>query len=131
MDFFEKEMREMFEGSELLKDAIYCGKMMIARLDDKLRVKLVFVRGAMNNYEGIKMFLLNRWEGEMDKQHFPFSDIIGYREIDGENERPFISDYGLDSEWNFPISSEEKQQIADKILNYIGMFAEPVMEMRM
>ena len=40
MDFFEKELRGMFEKHQLLKEQKYCGNVLLAKLDGELRVKL-------------------------------------------------------------------------------------------
>ena len=43
MNFFEKEMRQMFEDNDLLQDAKFLGKTMLAKLDDDLRIKIQFI----------------------------------------------------------------------------------------
>ena len=43
MNFFEKEMRQMFDDNDIFQDAKFVGKTMLAKLDDDLRIKLQFI----------------------------------------------------------------------------------------
>ena len=132
MNFFEKEMREMFGNSELLRDAKFCGKVMMTKLDEDLRLKLLFItRGTVTRFEGIKAIVFDRSEGVVDKNYFVFSDILGYKAIGEEYEKPVIIEDGIRTGWNMPVSAEEKGQIAGAILNYVEMFASPDMAPQM
>lgn len=133
MNFFEKEMREMFGKSKLLHDAKFCGKMMIAKLDEDLRLKLQFVtEGYVGHYEAIKATVLKRDEGIVDRHDFAFSDIIGLKKINSmESIAPYIWNYRGNPEWYTPVTTLEKQQIAQTVLEYAEMFVSPDMEMRM
>ena len=76
MDFFEKEMRSLFEKSKLMKDAKYCGKMAIAKPQDGLVLKFEFTtNGCANDYEGIKAKIMSLTCGVIDSHVFLFSDI--------------------------------------------------------
>ena len=133
MNFYEKEMREMFGNKDLLQDAKFCGKMMLAKLDEELRLKLQFVTmGYADNYEAIKATILKRDEGAVDCHIFRFSDIIGYkRKYSSEKVKPYMWEDGERSCWYTPVSTAEKQQIAQTVLEYAGMFVSPDMEIRM
>ena len=41
MDFFEKEMRQMFEHTSSINDQVFVGKTMMARLDDNKLLKFL------------------------------------------------------------------------------------------
>ena len=43
MNFFEKEMRQMFDDNDIFHDAKFVGKTMLAKLDEDLRIKLQFI----------------------------------------------------------------------------------------
>ena len=78
MNFFEKEMRQMFDDEDMFQDAKFVGKTMLAKLDDDLRIKLQFVSSHISGqYDTVQMTIINRTEGVVDKQNFKFSDIIG------------------------------------------------------
>ena len=103
MNFFEKELRNLFGNSPMLRDAHYCGRTCLAKLDEELRV--------------------------VDQQLFRFSDIIGQQAVEGRDPiNPHIWDYNGRLEWYRPISQEQRSQIANTILDYVGMYQEETEE---
>ena len=132
MNFFERQMRDMFEDTDMLRDMKFCGKTMLAKLDDDLRLKLRFVSFHGNRYSGIEASIINRTDGVVDTQTFRFGDIIGMRkDYCGNIEHPYIWDYQGKQTWYFPVSSVEKLQIADTILEYAAMYQEPSFTQKM
>ena len=78
MNYFEKQMRILFGESELFSEAMFSGKMMIGKIDQDVRVKLEFIStNIAKQYNAMKVTVLNRTEGEIDKTVFPFRDILG------------------------------------------------------
>ena len=78
MNFFEKEMRQMFDDNDFFQDAKFVGKTMLAKLDEDLRIKLQFIASHISGqYDTVQMTIINRTDGMVDKQNFKFSDIIG------------------------------------------------------
>ena len=74
MNFFEKELRNLFGSSPMLRDAHYCGRTCLAKLDEELRVKLQFTTtGYADHYDAIKLAVINRTDGVVD-QLFRFSE---------------------------------------------------------
>lgn len=123
MNFFEKELRNMFGKSEMLQDAKFCGRAMISKLDDELRLKLQFISFAVaDHYNAIEAKIINRTEGEVDKQVFRFVDIIGMRTSHIGDREPYIWNYNGNVDWYTPISDSQKAQIAQSVLDYAGMF---------
>ena len=71
MNFFEKELRDLFGSSTTLRDAHYCGRTCLAKLDEDLRVKLQFTTtGYADHYDAIKLAVINRTDGVVDQQLF-------------------------------------------------------------
>lgn len=95
MNFYEKEMRNFFGNSELLQDAHFCGRTCLARLDEDLRVKLqLTTTGIIDQYDAIKLSIINRTDGVVDQQLFRFSDIIGKQLRNGKDAiEPHIWEY--------------------------------------
>ena len=86
MNFFEKEPRNLFGSSPMLRDAHYCGRTCLAKLDEELRVKLQFTTtGYADHYDAIKLAVINRTDGVVDQQLFRFSDIIGQQAVRGRD----------------------------------------------
>ncbi len=133
MNFFEKELRTMFEYKAMLKGQKYCGKTMLAKLDEKLLVKLFFkATVSSEHYDAIMVSIINRSDGEIDRQTFKFSDIIGKQKLRNKDDiSPYIWEYGSEPEWYVPIGISEKEKIADTILGYIGMYQSETPSMAM
>ncbi len=124
MNFFEKELRDLFGSSSTLRDAHYCGRTCLAKLDEDLRVKLQFTTtGYADHYDAIKLAVINRTDGVVDQQLFRFSDIINQQHSPGMmSVTPQIWDDNGKPEWYRPISQEQRSQIANTILDYVGMY---------
>ena len=124
MNFFEKELRDLFGSSTTLRDAHYCGRTCLAKLDEDLRVKLQFTTtGYADHYDAIKLAVINRTDGVVDQQLFRFSDIIDQQHSPGMmSVTPQIWDDNGKPEWYHPISQEQRSQIANTILDYVGMY---------
>ena len=66
MNFYEQEMRKFFQDDTTIKDQRYCGKTLIGKLDDELRVKLQLIStGVRDNYNAIRAQIINRTEGQV------------------------------------------------------------------
>lgn len=124
MNFFEKELRDLFGSSTTLRDAHYCGRTCLAKLDEDLRVKLQFTTtGYADHYDAIKLAVINRTDGVVDQQLFRFSDIIDQQHSPGMmSVTPQIWDDNGKPEWYRPISQEQRSQIANTILDSVGMY---------
>ena len=126
MTLFEQELKGMFGSSDLIKEKVYSGKTMIGRLDDDLRVKASFVTtGVADVYSALRVKIINRTEGEVDSQIFKFSDIIGTQRTAYNNKiDPHIWHIDGKDEWYLPISQNERDRIADTVLDYVAMYQE-------
>ena len=101
MNFFEKELRGMFQRRKLLKDSVFCGKAMLAKLDDELRIRLEFViSNTIDEYTGIEAKIINRTGGMVDRNVFRFADIIGMKETPMRGKcEPYIRVYHDETDW--------------------------------
>ena len=124
MNFYEKELRDFFGSSPMLQDIHYFGRTCLAKLDEDLRVKLQFTSiGYADHYNAIKLAIINRTDGVVDQQLFRFADIIGQQTLKGRDPiNPYIWDDNGQPEWYRPISQEQRSQIANTILDYVGMY---------
>jgi hypothetical protein len=132
MNFFEKEMRQMFGDSDILQEAKFTGKTMLAKLDDELRIKLQFTASYIGGqFDSIQMTVINRMDGVVDKQQFKFSDIIGKFTRPGREPLDYhMWEYQGKPEWYTPISLTDKARIADAVLDYAAMYQEPSLSMQ-
>ncbi len=131
MNFFEKEMRQMFEDNDLLQEAKFLGKTMLAKLDDDLRIKIQFIASHISDeFDTVQLSIINRTEGVVDKQDFKFSDIIGQYNHSGRTPMDYhMWEYNNKPEWYTPISLADKARIADTVLDYVAMYQDQSMIM--
>lgn len=125
MDFYEKEMRNMFGNTGSIKDKVFVGKTMIAKLDNEKLLKLEFTNSRVaGKYDSITLSVINRNEGVIDKQRINFSEVIGkYNMGNGlDPVDPHMWEYNGKPEWYTQISNPQKAEIADKVLEYAEMF---------
>jgi hypothetical protein len=133
MNFFEHELRKLFEGSEAISDARFTGRVCIARLTDSTNVKLQFVTlGTHEHYEGIEATVLNRTEGKIDSTVFRFLDILGKKAVPGNpNFRdgivPYVWKGQKDYEWYaYKPDPHDFEMITESVDSYLEAFQAPV-----
>ena len=131
-NFFEQELRKLFENSETLSDPRFTGRVCMARLTDTTNVKLEFVEiGVANNYVGVKATVLNRLEGKIDSSVFCFDDILGIKSIPGnpylDKVHPHFWYSNGKYEWYaYKPTPGDFEQITNTVDSYLEMFQEPV-----
>ena len=119
MNLFEHELKMMFDDTDVIKDVKICGKTLLGKLDDELRIKLQFVATLIaGQYDAIKVTVINRTEGAVDTEIFKFSDIIGQQNrgaLSAVNSHIWVCNDKPD--WYIPVTASQKVEMADKILS--------------
>ena len=132
MSFFENNLRKMFENSEVIDNPYFCGNCMIGRLDEDVRIKVRFTtQGVSDSYPALAVKILNRTEGEVDSQHFNFSDILG---TNGGNINRGVHawTYNGKTEWyGYQPTLSDMDKIAGAVESYAAMFQAEDMNMMM
>jgi hypothetical protein len=133
MNFFERELRKLFENSEFLSDVRFTGRVCMARLTDAVTVKLEFVTlGTQEHYEGIKATVLNRNEGSIDATVFRFEDIWGRKKVPDHptfkhGACPYIWKEDKEQAWYaYKPTPRDFEAVTETLENYLEMFQEPV-----
>jgi hypothetical protein len=132
MNFFEKELRKLFENHPALEDVRFTGRICMARLTDTTNVKLKFVTmGYADHYSAIEATILNRNEGKVDNNVFRFADILGTKKVSNPNFpqgiSPHIAQYGNDIDWYvYKPTPADYEEIRDVLGEYLEMFQAPV-----
>ena len=133
MNFFESELRRMFGDAENISDAVFVGRTMLGKLDDELRVKAQFISTHIaKHYDAIQVSILNRTDGVVDQETMIFGDIIGQKMTRcSDKVNPYMWEESIGKAyWYTPISITEKAQIADTVLDYVGMYQEDSLAMQ-
>lgn len=134
MSFYEQEFKKLFDGSDVIHDAKYCGRTLLGKIDNELRVKLQFVTsGVHGHYNALRLKIINRTDGEVDAETFRFKDILG-ENLNFKN-NSFAKDIhiwedGEQVDWyGYHPSPAAYQKIADTANDYISMYQEEDMGM--
>lgn len=125
MNFFENEMRKMFEETDIVTDKKFTGKTMLGKLDDDKLLKLQFI--STNSYEHCDAILVSiiwKNKGVLDKETIRFSDVVGmYNRGSGlEKIEPHMWIYNGEAEWYTPLSNAQKKEIASAVMDYAEMY---------
>ena len=114
MNVFEEFLRELFNGEPMIREANFCGRSVIGKVDDQIIVKIVLVSTERSKaIDAVLCTVLNRY-GVIDKQMYLFSEMIRsspvLRESDGED--------GFEEKF----SQFDIERIREVVLGYIGKF---------
>jgi len=114
VNVFEEFLRELFNGEPMIREANFCGRSVIGKVDDQIIVKIVLVSTERSKaIDAVLCTVLNRY-GVIDKQMYLFSEMIRsspvLRESDGED--------GFEEKF----SQFDIERIREVVLGYIGKF---------
>ena len=137
MTFFEQELRKLFDHDVLFADTQFVGNTCYGRLSDNIRVKIHFQTGGVaDNYDRLKVTVLNRNEGPIDSMVVRFKDLWGVKATTNPNFREGISPYIWDNygkiDWYvYKPSKTDYKQLMEAVGTYLSVFQEPVQEQQL
>ena len=98
MTAYEKELRKLFENSDLMDHPQYSGRVCVGELGKDLRVRAEFFSTCVaNQYNAILLTVLNRTEGVVDRTMLRFKDVWGKKPVPGN---PYFRDGVLAYLWD-------------------------------
>ena len=81
-NFFEQELRKLFEDEEMIQSPQFSGRACLGTLDHDVRVKAEFVSMKIaDEYDALRLTVLNRKEGVIDRTTLRIVDMIGRKKI--------------------------------------------------
>lgn len=128
MNFFEQELRKIVAPK--YPDATYVGRACYVRLSEMNRAKIEFITGMVaNQYNALRLTILNRSEGQVDILLLKLSDILGKKQTNNPNFRDGVSphiwdDYGKAEWYVYHPNSRDYQQLTDAVSDYLEVFQE-------
>lgn len=137
MTFFEQELKKLFGKSEVLQNPKIVGNACYGRLTDQIRVKIQFKTGMISNqYDRLKVTLLNRNEGVIDSMILKFQDVWGMKRTANPNFREGVSPHiwadGRDVDWYvYHPGKADYAELSEVVNTYLEVFREPREEMQM
>lgn len=83
-NFFEQELAKLFGDGGIIGDPKFTGRACLGRLDKNLRTRAEFISlSVANQYDALRLTILNRTEGPVDKIVIRFADVLGVKTISG------------------------------------------------
>lgn len=81
-NFFEQELRKLFEDEEMIRSPQFSGRACLGTLERDVRVKAEFVSTKIaDEYDALRITVLNRKEGVIDNTTLRIVDMIGRKKI--------------------------------------------------
>lgn len=126
MTFYERELREII--GKKYPDATYVGRACYVRLSDTNRAKIQFVTGRVSDqYNAIRVTILNCSEGQVDVLLLHFSDLFGVKHTSNPNFRnginPHIWDCDGRVDWYVYYPNQRDYEVlSNAVSNYLDVF---------
>lgn len=125
MNFFEANLRKVFDNVVGIKNVQYIGRTCYATVSDNNRMKASFVTlGTHEHYEGLKISIIDKNEGKIDSTTIRFEDVWGKKyEAMGNKIAPYMWVYKGKAEWYTPEPSEKEFYDLSALSSYyVGNF---------
>lgn len=98
MTVYERELRKLFENSDLMDRPRFSGRVCVGELGKDLRVRAEFLSTCVaNQYDAIRLTVLNRTEGVVDRTMLRFKDVWGKKPVP---DNPYFRDGVLAHLWD-------------------------------
>ena len=129
MTVYERELRKLFENSDLMDRPRFSGRVCVGELGKDLRVRAEFLSTCVaNQYDAIRLTVLNRTEGVVDRTMLRFKDVWGKKPVPGNpNFRsgvmPHLWDDRGDVDWYaYHPSAADYDVLRQSIGQYLSVF---------
>ena len=133
-NFWETELRKIFQNSATLEDLRFTGRIAVGRLSETENVKLSFASTKTDNQcDGIEVAIINRKYGRIDGDTFLFEDIIGKvaQTDNGKEFTPYIWDTLSGAKWHgYQPTPADYEKILSAVDDYLEIFQEPTQSMQ-
>lgn len=131
MTRYEQELRKLFDGSDLMDRPQYSGRVCVGELGKDLRVRAEFFSAHVaDQYDAIRLTVLNRKEGVVDRTLLQFKDVWGKKPVPSNpNFRsgvlPHLWDDSGDVDWYaYHPSAADYDALRQSIGQYLSVFRE-------
>ena len=119
---FINELKKIGMNMSCINMPKYIGRICMFNLNDYIVGKMEFSHGIYGNeYDRIKITLINKREAIIDTQTFIIGDLIGYKDIYGNKKSPYIWD--CENNWyGYIPTTKDYITIANALNDYISCF---------
>ena len=121
-NFFEQELRKLFGDGSIIESPRFVGRACLGTLDGDLRVRAQFVTGiAANQYNALKIVVLNRTDGPVDTMVLKLKDLLGTKAA------PYIWDDCGSAQWyGYRPTTVDYETIRQAAGDYLSVFREEI-----
>ena len=130
-DFFEGELRKLFEDGEIIQSPRFTGQACLGTLGKSLRVRAQFVTtGIADHYDALRIKVLNLTDGPVDTMTFKLHDVWGKKPVpNNPNFRNGISPHiwvdGGKPEWYaYQPTPADMERLCQEVEQYVSVFRE-------
>ena len=128
-NFFEQELRKLFGDGKIIDDPAFSGRSCYGTLGKDLRVRAQFITTRVSDeYDALKLAVLNRTEGQVDALVLKLKDLLGKKPVPGNPNfpngvSPYIwNDYGKLEWYAFRPTAADYEKIRQAAEQYLGVF---------
>jgi len=131
MNQFERELQKLFDQGSNLIEVNYVGRVCYGKVNSNIRAKVEFVTcNVIDRYDGIRITLINKNDGEIDRNTLLFKDVLGHKQVSNPNFKdgidPHLWSYGGNLEWYvYKPTEQDYRKLNSTINTYLGIFQEP------
>jgi len=128
MNFFEQELRKMFENDKVFYNTKFVGRICIGRINKDLIGRIEFVTlGTAEHYEGLKVSILNNNQGLVDSVTVRFSELFGKKKVNNPNFNegvvPHIWAESRNTDWYvYHLMAKDYKDLFNEVNNYVEVF---------
>lgn len=131
-NFFEQELRKLFEDGTIIQSPRFAGRACLGTLGQDLRVRVQFVTtGYANHYDTLEVTVLNRTEGPVDRLYLKLSDVwgAGKKDRSGDPIKPYIWVYCNKTDWySYHPTRTDWEKLRETVGIYLDVFREQALE---
>lgn len=129
MNFFEQELRKLFDGSGIVDGPTYSGRCCFGTLGKDLRMRAQFITThGPKEYNALKLEVLNRTGGPVDMLILRFKDLLGLKMVPNhhymcDGMEPHIwEDYKTVEWFSYRPTAADYETIRQAAKQYLDMF---------
>ena len=121
-NFFEQELRKLFGDGSIIESPQFVGRACLGTLGGDLRVRAQFVTGIVaNQYNALKIVVLNRTDGPVDTIVLKLKDLLGTKAA------PYIWDDSGSAQWyGYRPTMADYETIRRAADDYLCVFREEI-----
>ena len=131
-DLFVAELNRLFGDGTLMDRPVVIGKACYGQLGGDLRVRAEFVSThVQQEYDALRLTILNRTDGKVDQLTLPFSAVWGRKPVNNRNFTegiiPYIwVDRGKPEWYVYKPTKQDMDRLRASCKSYLDVFREPV-----